>query len=147
MNSVLKTLVICVAMFFSIQSWAHDGKASLVMEEMVKFHDLLVKEAPGKIDTKTIVELLSKGADGKKDTETFKKAIPLAEKLGMAGNLQDKRNAYSQLVDQLESIVGHHDKSQANLFFCPMAKKKWIAKGEQIVNPYLKDMRDCGEKQ
>ena len=60
--------------------------------------------------------------------------------------MQDKKNAYSQLVESLSSVVGHHDKSKANLFYCPMEKKKWIAKGDNIVNPYLKDMRDCGEK-
>ena len=147
MNSILKTILIGVIFYFTTQAWAHDGKATLVMEEMIKIHEALVKETSGKIDTKTIIDLLSKGADGKKDIETFKKAIPLAEKLGKAENLQDKKNTYSQLVDVLASVVGHHDKSKANLFYCPMEKKKWIAKGDNIVNPYLRDMRDCGEKQ
>lgn len=146
MNIISKTLIIGVLCFFTTQAGAHNGKATLVMEEMIKFHEALVKETSGKIDTKTIIELLSKGADDKKDTETFKKAIPLAEKLGKAESLQDKKNAYSQLVESLSSVVGHHDKSKANLFYCPMEKKKWIAKGDNIVNPYLKDMRDCGEK-
>ena len=106
----------------------------------------LVKETSGKLDTKKLTELLAKGADDKKDTETFKKAIPLTEKLGKAETLKDKLSAYSLLVNELSSVVGHHDKSKANLFYCPMEKKKWIAKGDSIVNPYLKDMRDCGEK-
>ncbi|MDX1958922.1 MAG: hypothetical protein SFU98_10130 [Leptospiraceae bacterium] len=146
MNKI-KTMVIGILFLFGTTIWAHDGKATQVMEEMVKFHDALVKETSGKLDTKKLIELLTKGADDKKDTETFKKAIPIAEKLGKADGLQDKKNAYSQLVDGLSSVVGHHDKSKANLFYCPMEKKKWIAKGDAVVNPYLKDMRDCGEKQ
>ncbi|MBP9889102.1 MAG: DUF3347 domain-containing protein [Leptospiraceae bacterium] len=142
----LKTMVIGILFLFGTTAWAHDGKATLVMEEMIKFHEALVKETSGKLDTKKLTELLAKGADDKKDTETFKKAIPLTEKLGKAETLKDKLSAYSLLVNELSSVVGHHDKSKANLFYCPMEKKKWIAKGDSIVNPYLKDMRDCGEK-
>jgi hypothetical protein len=147
MNTIFKTMLIWIICFFTTQAWAHDGKTTKVMEEMIKFHDALVKEASGKIDTKNLTELLTKGSDDKKDNEVFKKAIPLAQNLGKAESLQDKKNAYSLLVDGLASVVGHHDKSKANLFYCPMEKKKWIAKGDNIVNPYLKDMRDCGEKQ
>lgn len=142
----LKTITIGLLLLFGFSIGAHDGKATQVMEEMVKFHNALVKESSGKFDTKKLIELLSKGADGQKSTETFKKAIPLAEKLGKAESMKDKKNAYSELVDTLSSVVGHHDKSNANLFYCPMEKKKWIAKGDTVVNPYLKDMRDCGEK-
>ena len=142
----LKTMVIGILFLFGTTAWAHDGKATLVMEEMIKFHEALVKETSGKLDTKKLTELLAKGADDKKDTETFKKAIPLTEKLGKAETLKDKLSAYSLLVNELSSVVGHHDKSKENLFYCPMEKKKWIAKGDSIVNPYLKDMRDCGEK-
>ncbi len=147
MNIIHKTLIISVLCFFTTQAWAHDGKTTKVMEEMIKFHDALVKETSGKIDTKKLTELLAKGADDKKDTETFKKAIPLSEQLGKAETLKDKFSAYSLLVDSLSPVVGHHDKSKVNLFYCPMEKKKWIAKGDNVVNPYLKNMRDCGEKQ
>ena len=146
MNNI-KKMVIGTLFLFGTAVWAHDGKATQVMEEMVKFHDALVKETSGKLDTKKLTELLTNGADDKKDTETFKKAIPLADKLGKAESLKDKLSAYSLLVNELTSIVGHHDKSKANVFYCPMEKKKWIAKGDTIINPYLKDMRDCGEKQ
>ncbi len=143
----LNTMVIGFVFLFGIAVSAHDGKTTKVMEEMIKFHDALVKESSGKLDTKKLTELLTKGSDDKKDSEVFKKAIPLSEKLSKAENLKDKLNAYSLLVNELATVVGHHDKSKANLFYCPMEKKKWIAKGETIVNPYLKDMRDCGEKQ
>jgi hypothetical protein len=146
MNKI-KKITIGILFLFGTTAWAHDGKATQVMEEMVKFHDALVKETSGKLDTKKLTELLTNGADDKKDTETFKKAIPLADKLGKAESLKDKLSAYSLLVNELTSIVGHHDKSKANVFYCPMEKKKWIAKGDTIINPYLKDMRDCGEKQ
>lgn len=146
MNNV-KSILIGFFILFGTTIWGHDGKTTPVMEEMIRIHEALVKETAGKLDTKKLSELLAKGADSKKDTEIFTKAIPLAEKLSKAVTLQDKKNAYSLLVEGLAPVVGHHDKSNANLFYCPMEKKKWIARGDQVVNPYLKDMRDCGEKQ
>ena len=145
MNKI-KITVIGILFLFGTIVWAHDGKTTKVMEEMIKLHEALVKESIGKIDTKKAVELLSNGADRKKDTEIFKKAIPLAEKLGKSESIQEKRIAYSQLVEALSTLVGHHDQSKENLFFCPMVKMKWIAKGDKIENPYQKEMRDCGEK-
>ncbi|HMV42859.1 MAG TPA: hypothetical protein PK079_23755 [Leptospiraceae bacterium] len=94
----------------------------------------------------SLKKLLEKGADSKKDTESFKKAIPILEKLGQSKALDEKLNLYAELVEILSPTVGHHDKSGANLFYCPMVKKKWIAKGDEITNPYDKSMRNCGEK-
>jgi hypothetical protein len=145
MNKI-KTIAIGILFLLGTTVWAHDGKTTQVMEEMVKFHEALLKEASGKLNTKKITELLSKGADSQKGSEIFKKAIPLAEKLGKADSAKDKQEAYAELVEVLSLIVGHHDKSKVSVFYCPMAKKKWIGKGDTIVNPYLKDMRDCGEK-
>ncbi|HMV43878.1 MAG TPA: hypothetical protein PK079_23735 [Leptospiraceae bacterium] len=143
----LKIIFIGICFLSGINAWAHNGKATQVMEEMIKFHDALVKETPGKLNTTKLTELLNKGADREKDAEAFKKAIPLAEKLGKLAGMKEKLDVYAELVEILSSVVGHHDKSNANVFFCPMVKKKWIAKGDTIINPYLKDMRDCGEKQ
>jgi hypothetical protein len=53
----LKTMVIGILFLFGTTAWAHDGKATQVMEEMVKFHDALVKETSGKLDTKKLTEL------------------------------------------------------------------------------------------
>jgi hypothetical protein len=145
--NIFKSMAIGLSLLVGVSISAHDGKTTKVMEEMIKFHDALVKESTGKLDTKKLTELLTKGSDDKKDNEVFKKSVPLSEKLGKAETLQEKRLAYSLLVNELTAIVGHHDKSGANVFYCPMEKKKWIAKGDTIVNPYFKDMRDCGEKQ
>ncbi len=141
-NSIVVGLIL-----LSTTVWGHDGKTTKVMEEMIQLHESLVKETPGKLETKKLIQLLTKGSDDKKDSEIFKSAVPLAEKLGKAENQKDKLSSYSQLVDILATTVGHHDKSNANLFYCPMVKKKWIAKGDKIVNPYSKEMRECGEKQ
>jgi|JI9StandDraft_1071089.scaffolds.fasta_scaffold25381_4 hypothetical protein len=127
--------------------WGQDSKTTKVMDEMIQIHESLVKETAGKLETKKLVGLLNKGSDDKKDSAVYKAAVPFAEKLGKADNQNDKLNTYSQLVEALAATVSHHDKSKANLFYCPMVKKKWIAKGEKIVNPYSKDMRECGEKQ
>ncbi len=145
MNKI-KTITIGFLILFVTTIWGHDGKTTAIMEEMIKLHEALVKETSTKLDTKKLTELLAKGADSKKDSETFSKAIPIAEKLSKADTLKDKKEFYSLLVESLSSVVGRHDKSNANLFYCPMVKKKWIAKGDKIVNPYSKEMIDCGEK-
>ena len=145
MNKI-KTMVIGILFLFGMAVLAHDGKTTKVMEEMIQLHESLVKETEGKLETKKLVGLLNNGSDDKKDSEIFKTAVSIAEKLGKAENQKDKLIVYSQLVEALASTVGHHDKSKANLFYCPMVKKKWIAKGEKIVNPYSKEMRECGER-
>ena len=145
MNKI-RTIVIGILFLFTLESMAHDGKTTKVMEEMIQLHDWLVKESPNKFNVSKLKTLLEKGGDSKKDTEAFKKAIPLVEKLALADSKKAKLEVYSELVETLSSTVGNHDKSGANVFYCPMVKKKWISKGEIIVNPYDKDMRNCGEK-
>lgn len=144
MNKIKKQLTILSLFLIIPQLWAHDGKTTKVMEELITFHEFLVKEIPGKIDTKNLIRLLGDGADRKRGSEIFERAIPFAKKLGDADSLEDKRNAYALLVEELSSLIGHHDKSNAVLFYCPMENKKWVSRGERIVNPYLKNMRNCG---
>ena len=106
MNKI-RTIVIGILFLFTLESMAHDGKTTKVMEEMIQLHDLLVKESPNKFNVSKLKTLLEKGGDSKKDTEAFKKAIPLVEKLALADSKKAKLEVYSELVETLSSTVGN----------------------------------------
>jgi len=142
----LKTMAIGFVFLFGITVSAQDLKTAKVMEELFQLHDLLVKESPSKWNVKKLETLLEKGGDSKKDTEVFKKAKLALIKLGEADSLPAKRDAYAELIEILSVVALQNDKSGARVFYCPMVKKKWISKGDTIVNPYDKEMRNCGEK-
>jgi hypothetical protein len=113
---------------------------------MIQIHESLVKDSSKPVNVSSLISLLSKGGEGKKDGESFKKSLPVAKKLETAKDEKSRLEAFAELSEILSAIVGYHDKSGASVFYCPMVKKKWIAKGNEVVNPYYKDMRDCGER-
>ncbi|TGN13352.1 LIC13259/LIC11441 family protein [Leptospira ilyithenensis] len=143
MKTLITTLFISIAVCGSL--YAHAGKETFVLEEVARIHTELFEGKTGTIDTKKLVELLKADADRKKDTSAFKQALPFAEQLGKATNEVQKRELFYRLSSELESIVGHHDQSGVSVFYCPMLKKKWIAKGKEIRNPYLANMKNCGQ--
>ncbi|MBK8399025.1 MAG: DUF3347 domain-containing protein [Leptospiraceae bacterium] len=144
--NTLKTIIVGITFLLVTNTFAEEEKSVQISEELVKFHDALMQEKPEKLNVSKLTSILSKGLKDKKDKEIYQKALPLAKKIGDAGNSQEKLDTYAAIVEILEPIVKGKNKSNANLFYCPMAKKKWMAKGDKIVNPYYKDMRDCGEK-
>lgn len=141
--------VLITGLFLSIavsgSLFAHAGKETFVLEEVARIHTELFEGKTGTIDTKKLVGLLKEEADRKKDTSAFKQALPFAEKLGKVTDEEQKRELFYRLSSELEPIVGHHDQSGVSIFYCPMVKKKWIAKGKEIRNPYLSNMKNCGQ--
>ncbi|PJZ49623.1 LIC13259/LIC11441 family protein [Leptospira saintgironsiae] len=123
----------------------HEGKETFVLREVVKIHSSIFSENPGNLNVQKLLQLLKENADHKKDTEKFKAALPIAEELGKTTDLSKKRELFERLSNELESIVGHHDKSGVSVFYCPMLKKKWLASGKEIKNPYDSKMKNCGE--
>ncbi|TGL59450.1 LIC13259/LIC11441 family protein [Leptospira sarikeiensis] len=130
---------------FTLEIQAHEGKETYVLKEVAKIHLSIFEEKSGILDTKSLIANLRSEADHKKNTEYFKKALPIAEELGKTNDLAKKRELFEALSNQLEPILGHHDKSGVSLFYCPMLKKKWLAFGKNIRNPYDPKMKDCGE--
>lgn len=125
--------------------FAHEGKETFVLREVAKIHSSIYSETSGKMDVQNLVKLLKQDADRKKDTEKFRKALPIVEELGKTTDLSKKRELFENLSKELESIVGHHDRSGVSVFYCPMLKKKWLASGKGIRNPYDSKMKNCGE--
>lgn len=125
--------------------FSHEGKETFVLREVAKIHSSIYSEIPGKLDVQKLVQYLKENADHNKDTEKFRKALPIADELGKTTDLSKKRELFERLSRELESIVGHHDKSGVSVFYCPMLKKKWLASGKEIKNPYDSKMKNCGE--
>ncbi|MEQ9363838.1 MAG: hypothetical protein RIF32_06335, partial [Leptospirales bacterium] len=123
---------------------AHSGKTTAVMSELADYHAVLLTNPDAAIDTSRLVVLLEAGGDSAKITAIFASAVAPARNLGQATTSTARLAAYAALVDGLREVVGHHDESGARVFYCPMAKKYWIARGETVQNPYLSNMRSCG---
>lgn len=125
---------------------AHSGKTTAVMLELANYHEALLANAGNPVDTGRLVGLLKAGGDSAKATKVFEAAVPLALELGKAGDARQRLDAYARLVDKLVAIHGLHDDSGTHVFYCPMAKKTWVARGETVRNPYFANMRSCGSK-
>lgn len=146
MKQIFKITIVGILFLLGSQVWSEETKTTKVLEELFQLHDKLVKEPTSKLNVQQLEKLLKQGGDSKQDSEIFKKAIPSLQKLDTANSLESKRNAYAELIETLTIVVKKNNKAGANVFYCPMVKKKWISKGETIVNPYDNDMRNCGEK-
>ena len=125
---------------------AHEGKTTFVMTEMANYHAALVSNINTRVDTTKLVKILRGGGDSKTEKEIFAVALPLAERLGAAASAKERLDLYAALSEKLAPLHGFHDQSNTNVFYCPMLKKKWIARGSEISNPYRADMRSCGAK-
>ncbi|TGJ99138.1 DUF3347 domain-containing protein [Leptospira semungkisensis] len=137
------------SIFFSVlissSVFAHEGKESFVLKEVARIHTEIFEERSGTIDTKKLEQLLQENADSKKAQEHFKKAFAFVIELGKAKDLSQKRDLFYKISTELETILGHHDKSGVSSFYCPMLRKKWLASGKTIRNPYDSGMKNCGE--
>lgn len=71
-----------------------------------------------------------------------------AKALESAADLKAARTAFGELSDAVIAATKADPKAAADVkvAFCPMAKKPWLQKGDQIRNPYYgTSMLTCGE--
>lgn len=72
-----------------------------------------------------------------------------ANSLESASDLKSARNAFGALTDAVMAAgkaEGWKDVEGVRLAFCPMVKRSWLQKEEQIRNPYYgSGMLTCGE--
>ncbi|MCG6168281.1 hypothetical protein LFX25_10630 [Leptospira sp. FAT2] len=73
-------------------------------------------------------------------------ALKAAEKLKSATEEKAKLEAYSELSEALKEYIQKDESTGMHVFYCPMVKKKWIASGDKIQNPYDPSMKSCGKK-
>ncbi|MBM9578431.1 DUF3347 domain-containing protein [Leptospira sp. 201903070] len=73
-------------------------------------------------------------------------ALKAAEKLKEAASEKERLDVYSELADSLKEYIQKDESSGVHVFYCPMVKKKWIASGDKVQNPYDPSMKGCGKK-
>lgn len=80
-----------------------------------------------------------------------KKAADEASKVANASSLDDQRNAFSNLSNEIASLVKGGKLSMGELYleYCPMANNNegayWVSNEKAIKNPYFGDkMMKCG---
>jgi Cu(I)/Ag(I) efflux system membrane fusion protein len=73
-----------------------------------------------------------------------------ARELAATTSLPSARDAFSKLSD---AVIAYADRTRAPVdadvatMYCPMVKKSWMQKGQQVRNPYLgRSMANCGEQ-
>ncbi|XDD48930.1 hypothetical protein AB3N59_10815 [Leptospira sp. WS92.C1] len=77
---------------------------------------------------------------------SLKPALNAAESLKTATSEKEKLEAYAVLAESLQDYIQKDESSGVHVFYCPMVKKKWIASGDKIQNPYDPSMKGCGKK-
>lgn len=138
-------LLVLVFVLIGFTSVSAGPKNVAVLAEVSVIHQSLFQNENASIRTNKLQGLLSKGGDSKEDNVILKKAMPYAKQLGSAKTGKDRLDAFAKLSDALSSIA-QKEGGEVNAFYCPMVKKKWIAKGTNVQNPYDKSMKECGEK-
>ncbi|WP_061205544.1 LIC13259 family plasminogen/vitronectin/complement-binding protein [Leptospira santarosai] len=73
-------------------------------------------------------------------------ALKAAEKLKGSTDEKTKLEAYSELSEALKEYIQKDESTGFHVFYCPMVKKKWIASGDKVQNPYDSSMKRCGKK-
>ncbi len=82
--------------------------------------------------------------------EAGKPMAAAAAELAQAADLDSARLAFGKLSD---AVIAYSEATHASpgagvaTMYCPMVKKSWLQKGENVRNPYYgKAMPDCGVK-
>ncbi|PJZ56573.1 LIC13259 family plasminogen/vitronectin/complement-binding protein [Leptospira barantonii] len=73
-------------------------------------------------------------------------ALKAAEKLKAGTDEKTKLEAYNELSESLKEYIQKDESTGFHVFYCPMVKKKWIASGDKVQNPYDPSMKGCGKK-
>lgn len=73
--------------------------------------------------------------------------VEAATKIGAAADIKAARLAFGDLSDALRAWAGDGTGGKdVRLAYCPMVKKYWLQKGDEIANPYYgSQMLRCGE--
>ena len=152
-------LVILLPILFFCKETAQEPK-SLAKPEVISAYESILAE------NQTVHDKMISEPDTLPDLDSLiaslESAGKIVEDLGLKKSLEEEIRILKDVKgkDQESFFAGisrfteHLDTSMKtggvkvagyNKFFCPMVTKYWFSKGEEISNPYAKDMRDCGE--
>ena len=164
MKAMKKQLTILLLVLVSVVSYAqHDHSAAshahkaaspefkdkrvdAVYDHYIHLKDVLV--ASNAKDAKTAAAELQKALTS---VANSKKASELAGKISGSTDLTEQRKAFSDLSNEMTTIVKASKLASGSLFveYCPMANNNagafWLSNEKEIKNPYFGDMMlKCG---
>ena len=142
MRNAALALIALIFVLTSSPAWAGEIPASIV-DGYLKIHAAL---AGDKTDG---VQAAAKAlaADARALGAAGEKTQAAAGKLATATDIKTARAAFGDLSDAVIALVGG-DSKDVKKAYCPVVKKYWLQKGEQIENPYYgSQMLRCGSFQ
>ncbi len=148
----MKYIVIILFFIFSCKGSVDSGlKNSLlkILTENQKIHTVLLANTDSIPDTTPVLNAVKEAKSLSEKNEDIKKQLDKMESVLTNINSKDKEAFFESLSSFSETLTdilkANQIKTEYNKFYCPMVAKYWIAKGEEIQNPYAPDMRECGE--
>jgi hypothetical protein len=159
-------LMIAMAMIAPV-AWAAPVKKAKTLNEgltnivdkYTAIQELLTDDPVAKLpaaakDLSTAAKETARLKGASKDLQTLLgKVDTLAGTIGGKDvKLDDARATFKDLsaavVELVDKYVPEKDASAYSVYYCPMAKAKWVQKGDKTKNPYYgKKMQTCGTKE
>ncbi len=169
MHTDIKILFLILLLAASLPAAAHDGHgeaagtafASILHHYEAMWRalaadssDHVVEHAEGMLEAADLIVKdfsagaagLEAGADTEAAMELFGKIAEAALHLSSAADLATAREAFYEISKPMVRLNELLAGEQLNVVYCSMAKKSWLQRDEQVVNPYYgRSMSGCGE--
>ncbi|TGK25183.1 LIC13259 family plasminogen/vitronectin/complement-binding protein [Leptospira stimsonii] len=113
----------------------------MILKELDQIHQSLLNQK--EVNVERLIASLQQESSRDK---SLVPALQAAEKFKKAVSEKDKLDAYGELSESLKEYIQKDESTGVHVFYCPMVKKKWIASGEKVQNPYDPSMKGCGKK-
>ncbi|AOP34380.1 hypothetical protein A0128_11280 [Leptospira tipperaryensis] len=142
----MKTKMILLSVFGFFLTGLLEAKSILpvrpmILNELDQIHQSLLNQKEVSVD-RLIAGLKQESSRDK----SLAPALQAAEKLKSTPSEKEKLDAYGELAESLKEYIQKDESSGVHVFYCPMVKKKWIASGDKVQNPYDPAMKGCGKK-
>ena len=142
MRNAALALIVLAFTLASAPAWAGEVPAS-ILDGYLKIHAALAGDKTDGVQAAAKVMAADARALGAPGETTY----AAASKLAMATDIKAARAAFGDLSDAVIALLGAGNKDVKKAY-CPMVKKYWLQKGEQIENPYYgSEMLRCGSFQ
>ena len=120
-----------------------------ILYESQKVHEVLLSNADVIPETTSLLDSIKEAKSLSDKNKDIKSQLDKMESTLSKINSKDKEAFFESLSSFSETLTdilkANQIQTDYNKFYCPMVAKYWVAKGEEIQNPYAPDMRECGE--
>ena len=148
----MKYLILLLFLFFSCKAELDtNAKNSIlkILSENQKVHEQLIQSETEIPKTNALLASIQEAKSQTTQNKNLTSELEKLEAIVNAINPKDREAFFGSMSSFSEGLTDILKVNQLqtgyNKFYCPMVSKYWIAKGEQIQNPYAPEMRECGE--